>query len=130
MLNITKIKSTKGLSAFRLPKIERIKVSINRSEYAGGSIKSFTLTTFFNLRKQKPFCVYILWIGHEIVYVGQSLNVFKRLQSHKKQIKYTHASIMNLPNVQTMNDVEIALIKKHKPRFNKKHNPNYDFQDS
>ena len=122
MINITKLNSTNGLSAFKLPKIERVRVSRDRSEYIGGIVKSFkpVLKKAF---KDNHFVVYVLWIGHRIVYVGQSCNIYSRLQSHKNRIKYTHVSLLNFKDFNTMENVEKALIQKHKPMFNKKWNP-------
>lgn len=125
MINIKQLKSLKGLSASNLPKIERLVVCPDREDYLKGAPRFYPIIC-------KAFdynynIVYVLWIGADIVYIGQSRFITQRLQSHKSRIKYTHVSLINLPDKQTMDDIEIRLIQKHRPIFNKRHNPDYGY---
>ena len=121
MINVRKIKSLKGLSANYLPKIKRITVCPDRKDYMSGAPTFLrSLNKAFGYRQN---IVYVLWVNSEIVYIGKSKYIQQRLSAHKTRIDYTHASLINLTDEQTMNDVEIRLIQKHRPVFNKRHNP-------
>lgn len=125
MINIKQLKTIKGLSATSLPKIKRIIVCPDRKDYMSGVLT-------FNSAIYKGFSynhnvVYVLWIGSNIVYVGKSNFVIRRLQSHKSRIKYTHVSLLNFKDKKTMEDVEVRLIQKHRPVFNKRHNPDHGY---
>jgi len=125
MISIKKLKSIKGLSAYKLPKIERIIICPDRKDYMNGS-----RTSHYAIKKAFGYnhnVVYVLWDENLIVYVGQSKNILLRLQSHKTRINYTHVSMLNFDNSESMAKVEVQLIQKHKPKFNKRHNPDYGY---
>lgn len=127
MIKVKSLKTTKGLSASRLPKIERRLISPNRDEYMQSNRSLYLSSQGFIYKimgwDAKHCFVYILWIKDEIVYVGQSKSVVQRLQSHKSRIKYTHVSLLNFEDNKTMKSAEIRLIQKHRPVYNKLHNP-------
>jgi hypothetical protein len=121
MINISQIKSLKKLSASKLPKIKRSVACRDRSDYLN-EVPCFRRI----INKAFPdnkFFVYVLWIDDNIVYVGQSSMVYQRWQSHKYRISYTHVSLLNFKDFKTMEAVEIRFIQKHRPIYNKKHNP-------
>jgi hypothetical protein len=123
MITIKEIKNIKNLSASKLPKIPRVKVCPDRKDWVDGA-KTFRhalrkgFTPYHNV-------VYVLWLDAKIVYIGQSKGVIDRLSSHKHKIDYTHVSLLNFKDSITMDNVEIELIKKHCPIYNKDHNPNH-----
>jgi excinuclease UvrABC nuclease subunit len=82
-----------------------------------------------SIRKEpkKPSGIYFLWSGDEIIYVGQSVNVYTRVDNHVNQNNLsnrlltaediTHVSIISCE--ETHLDVTEALyINKFKPRCN------------
>ena len=75
----------------------------------------------------KPFFyVYILWVNEKIIYIGKSCSLQSRLQSHRKKLNFTHASILNFEKEALQIEVEALLIEKHKTVINKEHHPNYN----
>jgi predicted GIY-YIG superfamily endonuclease len=124
MIKIKSIKNKSEISASRLPKMSVLLVAPNRKEWLGGK-KSFIgtlLKSFYSAGK--CFCVYVLWKGEEIIYIGKSVYPAARLQEHRRKINYTHASMLSFEKEELMTKAEILLIKKHKPVLNKQYNSN------
>jgi predicted GIY-YIG superfamily endonuclease len=78
------------------------------------------------------YCVYFLYDKDEIVYIGYTFNLGKRLGEHsqwsntregyKTQLikkQFTHYSIIPMNDVKKARKLESSLIKKHKPKYNK-----------
>ena len=78
------------------------------------------------------YCVYFLYNKNEIVYIGYTFNLGKRLGEHsqwtnsregyrnqliKKQ--FTHYSIIPMNDSKKARELESELIKKHQPKYNK-----------
>mgnify|MGYP003124676236 CR=1 FL=1 len=66
--------------------------------------------------------VYFLISKGEVVYVGQSVNVYSRITSHKSRDeykRYDEALFLPVPK-SDLNDLEVALIHALKPRYNRK----------
>jgi excinuclease UvrABC nuclease subunit len=63
--------------------------------------------------------IYVLYQGAEVVYVGQSSNVFSRLATHKKEAKKEFDSFRILYcRHNRMTYWERRLIKKYEPKYN------------
>jgi len=64
--------------------------------------------------------VYILYQDEEVVYVGQSRFIFNRIQTHilDRDKKFNYVEFMFFPK-DRLDDLEMFLIKKHKPKYNK-----------
>ena len=65
--------------------------------------------------------VYFLISKGEVVYVGQSVNVYSRITSHKSRDeykRYDEALFLPVPK-SDLNDLEVALIHALKPRYNR-----------
>ena len=70
---------------------------------------------FYNL----VYCIYFLKMNDEIVYIGKTVNIFKRLSSHVQERKKIFNNIDILVcDKSEMDALEIELIKKHKPKYN------------
>ena len=68
-------------------------------------------------------CIYILFDGDEIVYVGQSKSPYSRLSSHQRDKHFN--AVRLLPCLKhRMSYWEKKLIKKFSPKLNKTHNEN------
>ena len=68
-------------------------------------------------------CIYILFDGDEIVYIGQSKSPYSRLTSHQKDKHFN--AVRLLPCLKhRMSYWEKKLIKKYSPKLNKTHNEN------
>ena len=68
-------------------------------------------------------CIYVLFDGDEIVYIGQSKSPYSRLSSHQKDKHFN--AVRLLPCLKhRMNYWEKKLIKKYSPKLNKTHNEN------
>jgi hypothetical protein len=66
-------------------------------------------------------CVYFLIEKTEVVYVGQSVNLLSRVGSHVLDKKFDHVVYLSLPE-EVLADIETALIKHLKPKFNRSQN--------
>lgn len=69
-------------------------------------------------------CIYILYWKKQMVYVGQTKNLYRRLYEHyeNKEKRFTHFEVYkHIKDETERTTLEAALIKKHKPRFNKIH---------
>jgi len=62
--------------------------------------------------------VYMLYSGTNIVYIGQSENIFKRVNSHKKRISYDSINFYIVEEKEDRVKLEKELINKHLPKFN------------
>ncbi len=79
------------------------------------------LKTKMNLVKDKTHGVYFLKFNNEVVYVGKSKNISKRINSHlgSKTKLFNDFSFIDCP-VELLSETETAYIYKHDPIFNKK----------
>lgn len=67
--------------------------------------------------------IYFLFKGDEIVYVGQSLNIFHRVEGHKAEgsKEFDSACFFECP-VDKLDEYEIIAIRALAPKYNKAHN--------
>jgi predicted GIY-YIG superfamily endonuclease len=78
------------------------------------------------------YCVYFLYDNDEIVYIGYTFNLGKRLgehsqwtntrEGHRNQLvkkQFTHYSIIPMDNGKKARELESRLIKKYQPKYNK-----------
>lgn len=65
-----------------------------------------------------PPGVYFLCNGDEVVYVGQSINIFGRLVEHRQNKNFDRIYILPIPEHE-LNAVEGALIRILKPKYNR-----------
>ena len=78
------------------------------------------------------YCVYFLYNNNEIVYIGYTFNLGKRLgehsqwinsrENHRNQLlkkQFTHYSIIPMNDGKKAKELESKLIKKHQPKYNK-----------
>ena len=78
------------------------------------------------------YCVYFLYDKNEIVYIGYTFNLGKRLgehsqwinsrENHRNQLvkkQFTHYSIIPMNDGKKAKELESKLIKKHQPKYNK-----------
>lgn len=124
MIKIKAIKNKSGISARKLPRMSVFLVAPNRKEWLSGKKSFFGAIHKAFFPWKKCWCVYVLWKDEEIIYIGKSIYPAERLQSHRRKINFTHASILNFETKNLMAEVEILLIKKHKPILNKQYNSN------
>jgi len=63
--------------------------------------------------------VYFLLDEDEIVYIGQSTNIYRRLSSHLslKKFKFTKFAYLEFP-INLLSNEEVKYIKKFKPKYN------------
>jgi hypothetical protein len=64
-------------------------------------------------------CVYLLYRGKSIVYIGQSRNFYSRIQNHKKTKDFTHFRCLRC-HPQRLDYWEGKLIFEYKPEYNKR----------
>lgn len=64
-------------------------------------------------------CVYLLYRGKRIVYIGQSRNFYSRIQNHKKTKDFTHFRCLRC-HPQRLDYWEGKLIFEYKPEYNKR----------
>lgn len=63
--------------------------------------------------------IYFLFLGDELVYIGRSLNIHRRLQTHEQE-NWNHYAILATDLREFELDiVERAYISKFKPKYNK-----------
>lgn len=75
-------------------------------------------TEFFN-----SSCVYRLWEGSKLVYVGQTNNLAYRIGQHLKDKSFTSFDVYaHIENDSVRLNVERRLIETHKPQYNVQHN--------
>jgi CRISPR/Cas system CMR-associated protein Cmr1 (group 7 of RAMP superfamily) len=69
--------------------------------------------------------IYKLYEEGVLVYIGKSLNIERRVKSHKSKglFSFDYSIKMELP-VEDLNIIEEALIKKYKPKYNQPSNRN------
>lgn len=60
--------------------------------------------------------VYFLCRGDEVVYVGQSMNIYARLANHQRSKEFDSVYMLHVPASQ-LNDVEAAFIHALRPRL-------------
>lgn len=78
-------------------------------------------------RIEKVSGVYFLFDGDELVYVGESGDIYGRVQSHRAVAqtggkKFDHAAFMEYPAEQRKK-VEASYIRKYRPKYNFVHKP-------
>ena len=64
------------------------------------------------------YCVYLLIDESEIIYIGCSQNIYKRLKQHKYQKEFKHVDIIACNDERKARRIEHELIFKFKPKFN------------
>lgn len=62
--------------------------------------------------------VYFLFKGDELEYIGQSINVFRRLNDHLKDKVFDNYSFVCCDSKYDAEKLEKQLIEKYKPRLN------------
>lgn len=68
-------------------------------------------------------CVYRLWEGETLVYVGQTTNLASRIGSHTADKQFTHFDIYaHIENEVVRLNVERRLIEANNPKYNVVHN--------
>lgn len=69
----------------------------------------------------KP-CVYILWQNEQMVYIGQTTDLARRISEHRETKNFEYFSVyMHIEDEYNRLKVEEILIKKHKPKYNVVH---------
>lgn len=68
--------------------------------------------------------VYFLIKDNEIVYIGKSVDLRKRLGTHKRRIDFNRVFIIPHTGKDWLIDIEITYIKKFQPILNQCVNPN------
>ncbi len=65
-------------------------------------------------------CIYFLYKGEEIVYIGQSINMFSRLFQHiaEKIKEFDSLRYMEVPELIDLDNLEKHLIIKYRPVYN------------
>ena len=66
--------------------------------------------------------IYFLFDGQELVYVGKGWNCLLRIAEHTRKDsdkKFTSWNYMYIENDRERNELERALIRTYKPKFNK-----------
>jgi hypothetical protein len=63
-------------------------------------------------------CIYFLFAGSSITYIGQSLNIFNRLGQHIKDKVFDGIAIIEVPR-KDLEILELFYISKHTPHYNK-----------
>lgn len=68
---------------------------------------------------ENEYMVYFLIFNEEIVYVGKSLKVYTRIETHKLDKHFNKVFYLNQPNEKTALEQESYYIKKFNPLYNK-----------
>ncbi|MCA9386382.1 hypothetical protein KC717_07095, partial [Candidatus Dojkabacteria bacterium] len=63
-------------------------------------------------------CIYFLCEGDEVVYIGQSVSLMSRLESHRVDKKFNRVYLLQVPS-NHLNRVEAEFIRTLQPRLNK-----------
>jgi len=68
-------------------------------------------------------CIYQLFLKNKIVYIGQTVNLNKRISEHVADNKIfdSYNVFKHVENIDDRLQLEAALIKLHKPKYNKTH---------
>jgi hypothetical protein len=82
--------------------------------FHSGQIHLFTEKVKFN-------GIYFLFYEKELMYIGQSNNITKRLRQHKS-IKFHTYGMIILQDVENLVEIEKEFIQLCNPRLNKNHN--------
>lgn len=61
--------------------------------------------------------IYFLFNNNELVYIGQSTDIARRIQSHRNDKKFTDYSFIEC-NESELNSREKSLIQKYSPKLN------------
>ncbi len=61
--------------------------------------------------------VYFLFEGDEIIYIGQSHNIFRRLEEHQKRFFFSHFSYI-LTTEEDLIQLEVSYLNVFRPRLN------------
>lgn len=71
-----------------------------------------------NQEKFKPIaCIYFLIKNNEIVYVGQTIDLYARLSAHSREKDFDAYSFVEC-NIDELDALEILYIVKFKPKYN------------
>jgi len=108
----------------------RIRKIVNLKEWWNFSMDYYKRQEEKNQREvlQKRRGVYALCkndelnLGYEIVYIGMSINFLGRIRTHTNDKDFDFAICYDMPNLNQNEivSIEVDLIKKYKPRYNKK----------
>ncbi len=64
--------------------------------------------------------IYLLMMGNDVVYVGQSVNIDRRIKEHKQEKKKEFDSFFPMPcDISNLDSSEAMLILVHNPKYNK-----------
>lgn len=69
--------------------------------------------------------VYLLYKNDEIVYVGQTTQLFIRINNHSKTKDFDQFSYISCKSYEEMMDIETALILELQPKYNQKLSNDY-----
>lgn len=72
-----------------------------------------------NVEDINKICVYALWHEYEIVYIGKTNNINRRLSQHQKDKRFDSYSFINMDNDFIAELIESKLILELKPFYNK-----------
>lgn len=85
-------------------------------------IKDIPTYTIFNISG-----VYVLKLSLNIIYIGESGDVYKRIHQHRKDKLFDTVSIILIQDEKERKVMEAALIREHNPVHNKTHTDHYNF---
>lgn len=63
--------------------------------------------------------IYWLYKNDEIVYVGKSKNIIKRISEHFDKIDFNYFNYVKICETKSLNNIEAYFIYKLKPKYNK-----------
>ena len=90
---------------------------MSKSIYSKNALRNpYMLDGFRRLVIATP-CVYFLYDGDELVYVGKSNHGVFRVYQHLGSKRFTHYAIQNC-DVEYMDELEQAYIKLYRPKYN------------
>jgi predicted GIY-YIG superfamily endonuclease len=69
--------------------------------------------------RPKPNVVYLLKHENEIVYVGKTSDIAKRLEAHYRDKEWDEVSVYELVDTKSQSVLENTLISKYRPKYNK-----------
>ena len=87
------------------------------------NIMSITLDSLKQNRTPVLCGIYFLFKENELIYIGISKNIHKRVNTH--HIKYDYYSHICTDTFDAASTVERLLIRKHRPKHNQAANPDY-----
>lgn len=64
------------------------------------------------------FYVYTLWLNEELVYIGRTIRLFSRIETHRRTKEFTHYSAYICDSELEMEVLESEMITKYQPVYN------------